>query len=109
MAPVKHSATVSIAASGSGTATIRVSDELDSWNREWRIKTFTITAGTDVTVDSAGVLVDGVATQETATFDADTVFGDLLSSRVSIAVSGSNAGTSAQDLTIEVVGIERDR
>lgn len=109
MAPVKHSTTVSIAASSSGTATIRVSDELDNWNREWLIKTVTLSSGADVTVESTGVLFDGVATQETATFDTDTVFGSLLSSRATISVSGSNAGASAQDLTIEVVGVERDR
>jgi hypothetical protein len=98
MIPLKESANVSVAASGTGTAIISVPDL-------WFIKSITITKGADVTVTS--VLVDSNDTNTIASI-SDTIpkYGALLTSRSKIEISGSNAGLGAQSLEITVEGFK---
>lgn len=101
-APINVSATVSIAASGSGTATINVPT-----GKRYFIKQVNITKGADVSVTS--LTFDGNETGQTANFDCVTIFGDLLTADTSIDISGSNAGAAAEDLTIQVTGYVVDK
>ena len=101
-APVNVSATVSIAASGSGIATVSVPT-----GKRYFIKSITITKGADITVSD--ISFDSVSAGQTANFDCETVFGTLLTADTSIVVSGNNAGASAEDLTIQVLGYSVER
>ena len=96
--PLKSSATVSIAASGTGTATISVPS-----TEVWFIKSWTITKGADVTVTS--IQIDSNDTFQTAALaDTEAEYGDLINANTNITAAGSNAGAAAEDLTIEVKG-----
>lgn len=97
-APVNTSATVSIAAGGSGTASVSVPDD-----ERFHVKQVNVTSGADTTV--SGISFDGHPTGQSASFDCEAVFGELLSANRVISASGDNAGIGAQDLTIEVIGI----
>ena len=96
--PLKESATVSIAASGTGSATISVAA-----GYKYFIKSWTVTAGADVTVTS--IKIDGNDTYQIASL-SDTVaeYGIVLTAESNVVISGSNAGSSAEDLTIEIKG-----
>ena len=96
--PLKESATVSIDASGAGSATISVTSGYKYFIMSW-----TVTAGADVTVTS--IKIDGNDTYQTASL-SDTVseYGAVLTAGSNIVISGSNAGASAEDLTIEIKG-----
>ncbi len=95
--PLKASATVSIAASGTGTATISVSGYV------YFIKSWSVTKGADVTVTS--ITIDGNDTSQiVAVTDTEATYGTLLTANSSVAISGSNAGAAAEDLTIEIIG-----
>jgi hypothetical protein len=100
--PLKQSTTVSVASGGSGIVTISV-PSADRW--QWRIKSLTITKGADITVDS--IKIDGIDLQETTSI-SDTVakYGDTISVLDKIEVNGSNSALSAEDLTVEIVGID---
>lgn len=86
-------------ASSSGTATINI----DPMERYY-IKQINITAGANTTVETDGVVLDGNATEQTQSFDVESVFGDLLSATKSVEITGNNAGASAENLTIEIIG-----
>jgi hypothetical protein len=96
--PLREVATVSIAASGSGTATINVPA-----GDMWFIKSWTVTKGADISVSS--IAVDGNDTYEIASL-TDTVarYGALLTADSKVTISGSNAGLSAESLEIQVDG-----
>lgn len=97
--PLRESVTVSIAASGSGTATIsRPGPEA------WLVKEINITKGADITVDA--MRLDQVTLDETAALDIAATYGEAASVSGHVQVDGSNAGTSAQDLTVEIVGVQ---
>jgi len=96
---LKDSATVSIAAGGNGVAIINIPK-----NEIWLIKQINITKGADVTVSS--ISIDGEVIPDLASVDLEATYGDLITARSSISVSGSNAGAAAEDLTIEVVGVK---
>lgn len=101
--PLKKSATVSIASGGADTASLSVPS-----GSRWHLKDITLSMGGDVTVQANGVVIDGTATEETASFDVETVFGGLLTADRTVAVTGDNAGLTAQDLTIDIVGYSLD-
>ena len=96
--PLKDSSTVSIAASGTGSATISVAS-----GYKYFIKSWTVTAGADVTVDS--IKIDDNDTYQIASL-SDTIaeYGELPVAETNIVISGSNAGSAAEDLTIEIKG-----
>ncbi len=101
--PINVSATVSIAISGTGSATITVPA-----GKRYYVKQVNIAKGADVTV--TGLTFDGNATGQTASFDCVTVFGDLLPADTSIVISGSNASaTAAENLTIQITGYAVDK
>lgn len=95
--PVSTSATASVGAGASGTATVSVPA-----GQRYFVKQVNITAGTNTTVTA--VTFDANDTGQAASFDCEAVFGAALAADNAISVSGSNAGTAAEDLTIEVVG-----
>jgi hypothetical protein len=96
--PLNASGSVSIAASGTGTATISVPD-----GEMWFIKSWAITKGADVTISS--IEIDGSDTgQIDSLTDTLPEYGALLTANRSLTVTGSNAGLSAEDLQIDVKG-----
>jgi len=98
--PLKKSASVSIDAGGSGSATIEVEE-----GYIYFIKSWTVTKGADVTVSS--IEIDGNDTYQTSSL-SDTVaeYGALIPAKKNIVISGSNAGTAAEDLAIEIKGFK---
>jgi hypothetical protein len=96
--PLQATASVSIAASGSDSATINVPS-----NEMWFIKSWTVTKGADVSVSS--IAVDGNDVYEIASL-TDTVarYGALLTADSKVTINGSNAGLSAETLEIQVDG-----
>jgi hypothetical protein len=100
--PVHLSDTVSIPASGSGTAIVTVPS-----GKRFKIKQVNITKGADVTVLAQAF--DGKGTGQTASYDIEATFGDLLTADTDITVSGSNASLAAENLTIEVIGYSVDK
>ena len=96
--PLKVSVSVSIAASGSGTATITVPS---GWR--YYIKSWAITKGTDVTVSSI-TIDDNDTFQIVDVSDTVAKYGRLLLADSIIKISGSNAGTGAESLAIEIWG-----
>lgn len=98
--PLKTSATVSIAAAGSGTAMINVEA-----GYVYQIKKWTVTKGADVTV--IVIKVDGFDTYQLDSLaDTETEYGKMLTATSTVEISGSNAGAAAEDLTIEIVGVK---
>jgi hypothetical protein len=96
--PLQATANVSIAASGSDSATINVPED-----EMWFIKSWTVTKGSDISVSS--IAVDGNDLFEIASL-TDTVarYGALLTADSKVTISGSNSGLSAQTLEIQVDG-----
>jgi hypothetical protein len=95
--PVKSENTASIAASGTGTATVSVPA-----GKRYFIKQINITKGADISITAQNI--DSNDTGQAASFDCESVFGGLLTADTDITVSGSNAGVAAENLTIEVIG-----
>ncbi len=96
--PLKSSATASIAASGSGSATISVPS-----GEVWFVKSWTITKGADITV--TGIAIDSNDTYQTGTLaDTEAEYGALINANINIVASGSNTGAGPEDLSIEIKG-----
>ena len=96
--PLKDSKTVSIDASGTGSATISVPA-----GYRYFIKSWTVTKGTDVTVTS--IKIDSNDTYKIDTLsDTTPEYGELPVAETDIVIAGSNAGAAAEDLTIEIKG-----
>jgi hypothetical protein len=95
--PLKKSVTVSIAAGGNGSAVI-----LPPSTELYFIKKINVTKGASITVTD--IIIDDVSTGEIASFDCETVFGSVLTSQANIQLKGSNAGSAAENLTLEIVG-----
>jgi hypothetical protein len=96
--PVSVSAAVSIAAGGSGTATVNVPG-----GERYFIKQLNITKGANITVTAQ--TIDGAETAQAASYDCEATFGALLTAEGSITVSGSNAGVGAESLTVQAIGV----
>lgn len=98
--PVIKTATVSIAIGGTDTVTIDIPVE----DRLFYVKQVNVTNGADVTVET--VLFDGNDTGQSASFDTEAIFGDLLTASSSVTITGTNAAaaTAAEDLTLELIG-----
>lgn len=96
--PLSASDTASLAIGANGSAVIDVPE-----GEVWFIKSWTITKGADVTVDS--ILINGNDTGHVDTL-ADTVaeYGDLLTAQGTITVNGTNAGAAAENIQIDVKG-----
>lgn len=95
--PVRASVTVSVGAGGTNTARLAVPA-----GKRYFVKQVNIAKGTNTTVTAQ--TFDGVETGRTASFDSETTFGEELSAEGSVAVTGSNAGTAAENLTLEILG-----
>jgi hypothetical protein len=95
---LQASATVNINADASGSATIDIPE-----NEMWFIKSWTVTQGADVTVDS--ISIDGNDAYQTASVN-DTLerYGAVINAESTVTINGSNAGLSAQSLGIQVDG-----
>ena len=102
--PFAAKVAVTVPAGGNATATVNVTTD-----KRVYVKHVNITKGANTTIDSAGVLIDNNPTRQTASFDAEAVFGFLLTAETSVAVTGANGGTTDETLELEVLGVEVDR
>jgi hypothetical protein len=89
---------VSIAPGGTGTVSLNVPD-----NEMWFVKSWAITKGADVTVNS--IKIDGNNTGLIGSL-ADTVpeYGGLITGDQSFTIDGSNAGAAVQNLEVVIKG-----
>jgi hypothetical protein len=101
---LNESATISVAASGTGIVTITVPS-----GKRYFIKQINVTKGANTTIAADGVLIDEAKSKQTASFDSESIFGTNLTADTSISVTGTNAGTAAENLTIQVIGYIMNR
>lgn len=96
--PLQELATVSLSASTQGSATINVPK-----NEMYFIKSFSITKGTNVTVNS--ITIDGSDIYEVAAV-TDTVsrYGGIINADSNVVITGTNAGAGAENLEIQIKG-----
>jgi hypothetical protein len=98
--PLQNSASVSIPAGDTGTATINIPVGPMNFIKSW-----TVTKGADVTISSIKLDDDDTYEIDSVT-DVGARYGALLSADKSVSVSGSNAGLSAKNLEIQIDGYE---
>lgn len=96
---LRLSKTVTVDASGTNTVTIK-----PKYGERYHLKKIVLTSGANTTVDIEGVIIDGVPTSESATFDVEAVFGALITCSHEVKVTASNVNTNSEDLTVELIG-----
>lgn len=99
--PVQATQTVSVPAAGAATARIAVAA-----GKRYFVKQVNVTKGANTTITAQ--TFDGTNTTRLASFDTEATFGALLTAEGSIELSGSNAGTAAENLTLEILGFSID-
>lgn len=98
--PLRHSVTASIP-TGSVATTVRIPVPAGS---SYHVKQVNITKGANTTLSAQRI--DGAPTGMVASFDAPGIFGMLPEARSAIEITGTNAGTAAENLTLEVIGTQ---
>ncbi len=68
----------------------------------YHVNKVNLTKGANTTLSAQKI--DGLLTGQTASYDAQGIFGIPAPAETSIEITGSNAGAAAENLTIEIIG-----